>query len=128
MRNDEPAQARIACIFAERTNPAHQKDLSKKGQHCQIGGRIIAERAGPPCRLHQFLKDREVPMKTAIVIPARYASQPPARQAAAATNGEIPHPARLRTRLPMPAAEPVVVATDDPRIVAAVESFGGPSC
>ena len=40
-------------------------------------------------------------MKTAIVIPARYASHTSARQTAVARDRQVPHPARLRTRLPV---------------------------
>ena len=64
-------------------------------------------------------------MKTAIVIPARYAStrlpgKPLLRQTGKYLVQHVYERACLSKR-----AKAVVVATDDPRIVAAVEGFGG---
>ena len=64
-------------------------------------------------------------MKTAIVIPARYGSRrlpgkPLLRQTGKYLIQHVYERACQATR-----ATTVVVATDDPRIVAAVESFGG---
>src|SRR5580693_7560012 len=64
-------------------------------------------------------------MKTAIVIPARYGSRrlpgkPLLRQTGKYLVQHVYERACQATR-----ASAVVVATDDPRIVAAVESFGG---
>src|SRR5436190_1721706 len=69
--------------------------------------------------------DKEVPMKTAIVIPARYGSRrlpgkPLLRQTGKYLIQHVYERASQASR-----ASTVVVATDDPRIVAAVESFGG---
>ncbi len=64
-------------------------------------------------------------MKTAIVIPARYAStrlpgKPLLRQTGKYLVQHVYERARQSKR-----ADAVIVATDDPRIVSAVESFGG---
>src|SRR6516162_7602443 len=64
-------------------------------------------------------------MKTAIVIPARYASQRlPGKPLLRETGKYLVQHVHERARESRRAAE-VVVATDDPRIVAAVEGFGG---
>jgi len=64
-------------------------------------------------------------MKTAIVIPARYAStRLPGKPLLRQTGKYLVQHVYERACLAQ-AAERVVVATDDPRIVAAVESFGG---
>ena len=64
-------------------------------------------------------------MKTAIVIPARYASQRlPAKPLLRQTGKYLVQHVYERACLARKAGA-VVVATDDPRIVAAVESFGG---
>jgi 3-deoxy-manno-octulosonate cytidylyltransferase (CMP-KDO synthetase) len=64
-------------------------------------------------------------MKTAIVIPARYASRRlPGKPLLRQTGKYLVQHVYERACLARRAAE-VLVATDDPRIVAAVESFGG---
>lgn len=64
-------------------------------------------------------------MKTAIVIPARYASQRlPAKPLLRQTGKYLVQHVYERASAARRAGQ-VVVATDDPRIVAAVESFGG---
>src|SRR4051794_18599576 len=64
-------------------------------------------------------------MKTAIVIPARYASSRlPGKPLLRSTGKYLVQHVYERARQAREAAE-VVVATDDPRIVAAVEGFGG---
>jgi 3-deoxy-manno-octulosonate cytidylyltransferase (CMP-KDO synthetase) len=64
-------------------------------------------------------------MKTAIVIPARYASQRlPAKPLLRQTGKYLVQHVYERACAARRAGQ-VVVATDDPRIVAAVESFGG---
>src|SRR6516165_10689342 len=69
--------------------------------------------------------DREVRMKTAIIIPARYAStrlpgKPLLRQTGKYLVQHVYERACRACR-----ASQVLVATDDPRILAAVRSFGG---
>src|SRR5438552_9566523 len=69
--------------------------------------------------------DKEVLMKTAIVIPARYGSKrlpgkPLLRQTGKYLIQHV-YERACQSRL----ADRVVVATDDPRVVAAVESFAG---
>src|SRR5712692_4758091 len=63
-------------------------------------------------------------MKTAIVIPARYASTRLPGKPLLRTTGKflVQH---VYERACESKADQVIVATDDPRIVAAVESFGG---
>jgi 3-deoxy-manno-octulosonate cytidylyltransferase (CMP-KDO synthetase) len=78
----------------------------------------LAERVG-------YILDKEVRMKTAIIIPARYAStrlpgKPLLRQTGKYLVQHVYERACQAQR-----ADQVVVATDDPRIVSAVESFGG---
>jgi 3-deoxy-manno-octulosonate cytidylyltransferase (CMP-KDO synthetase) len=75
--------------------------------------------------MRPFDLDKEVRMKTAIVIPARYAStrlpgKPLLRQTGKYLVQHVYERACQATR-----ADLVVVATDDPRIAAAVEGFGG---
>jgi 3-deoxy-manno-octulosonate cytidylyltransferase (CMP-KDO synthetase) len=63
-------------------------------------------------------------MKTAIIIPARYASTRLPGKPLLRTTGKylVQH---VYERACQARADQVIVATDDPRIVAAVESFGG---
>src|SRR5262249_20178612 len=72
---------------------------------------------------HRFI-DREVVMKTAIIIPARYASSRlPGKPLLRATGKfliEHVYEQACQTR-----ADTVIVATDDHRILDAVHSFGG---
>src|SRR5436853_1681264 len=70
--------------------------------------------------------DKERPaMKTAIVLPARYASSRlPGKPLLRATGKYLVQHVYERACQAKEAAQ-VVVATDDPRIVAAVESFAG---
>src|SRR5207244_580388 len=77
------------------------------------------------CRLQPSTADMEVPMKTAIIIPARYASsrlpgKPLLRQTGKYLVQHVYERARQARR-----ASRVIVATDDSRIAAAVRSFGG---
>jgi 3-deoxy-manno-octulosonate cytidylyltransferase (CMP-KDO synthetase) len=64
-------------------------------------------------------------MKTAIVIPARYASQRLPGKPLLRVTGKYLVQHVYEQACQARAADTVVVATDDPRIVAAVESFGG---
>jgi 3-deoxy-manno-octulosonate cytidylyltransferase (CMP-KDO synthetase) len=75
--------------------------------------------------IQTIVPDKEVHVKTAIVIPARYASsrlpgKPLLRQTGKYLVQHVYERACQCRR-----ADAVLVATDDPRIVAAVESFGG---
>src|SRR5467141_985644 len=67
----------------------------------------------------------EVPMKTAIIIPARYASSRlPGKPLLRQTGKYLVQHVYERACESRRASE-VIVATDDPRILAAVHSFGG---
>src|SRR5262249_39829469 len=69
--------------------------------------------------------DKEVQMKVAIIIPARYASKRLPGKALLRQTGKylVQHVYERACQARHP--QQVIVATDDPRIVSAVESFGG---
>jgi 3-deoxy-manno-octulosonate cytidylyltransferase (CMP-KDO synthetase) len=74
---------------------------------------------------NRIFRDKEVAMRTAIVIPARYAAtRLPAKPLLKATGKYlIQHVYEQACRSKL--ARQVVIATDDPRIAAAVTGFGG---
>jgi 3-deoxy-manno-octulosonate cytidylyltransferase (CMP-KDO synthetase) len=84
--------------------------------------------AGEKCLIHAPTvrpgADKEVVVKTAVVIPARYAStRLPGKPLLRATGKYLIQ--HVYERACQARADLVVVATDDERIAAAVESFGG---
>jgi 3-deoxy-manno-octulosonate cytidylyltransferase (CMP-KDO synthetase) len=99
----------------------HGQGLPRKAEDCQMAAEQESDLVVSP---HQFM-DTEVLMKTAIIIPARYAStrlpgKPLLRQTGKYLIQHVYERACQARR-----ASQVIVATDDPRIASAVDSFGG---
>src|SRR5438105_8829161 len=88
-------------------------------------GCVKAKKRPQFARADSLTADTEVPMKIAIIIPARYASTRLPGKALLRQTGKYLVQHVYERACQARRADQVIVATDDPRIVAAVKSFDG---